>query len=190
MRFLVVATAFAVVACGGSEAPKTPTKPEPVKVEAPKPADAAPPAAPAGEAPAAAPAAGPLTAESLAAMDDAGKKTALLDLGKKVYETGGSGGLACVTCHQANGEGLPPSFPPLKGQGEFMGDCKKHAGYVIKGLQGEITVGGVKYNGVMPPQANLSDLEIAAVISYERMSWGNNFGICLPDAVAAARKGG
>jgi cytochrome c oxidase subunit 2 len=45
----------------------------------------------------------------------------------------------------------------------------------------------VKYNGAMPPQANLSDLQIAAVITYERNSWGNDYGVCLPADVKAAR---
>lgn len=183
--FLVTAGLAALTACGGSEpaADKPAEKPAAAEKEAeakkeePK-KEEAPPAEEkkeeAGE-------------PDLASMSDDEKKAYLVDLGKKVYETGGSGGLACVTCHQANGEGMPPSFPPLKGQEEWMGDCGKHAGYVINGLQGEIEVDGVTYNGVMPAQGNLSDLEIAAVITYERNAWGNDYGICTPDQVAAAR---
>lgn len=167
----VLALSFA---CGGGEAPPPPA--EPVAPAEP-PAPPAPPPAPAAEG---------LPAD-FATLDDAGKLAALVALGEKVYTTGGSGGVACVTCHQANGEGLPPSFPPLAGQTDFMGDCAKHAGFVINGLKGEIEVGGVKYNGVMPAQGNLTDDEIAAVITYERQSWGNAAGACLPDAVAAAR---
>lgn len=168
---VVLALTFA---CGGGEAP-TPAAPvEP----------AAPPPTP---EPVAAPAAAGLPAD-FASLDDAGKKAALLALGEKVYTTGGSGGVACVTCHQANGEGLAPSFPPLKGQKDAMGDCTKHAGFVVHGLKGEIEIAGVKYNGVMPAQGNLSDDEIAAVITYERNSWGNDFGICGPETVAAARQ--
>lgn len=174
-----------MMACGGGDkpAPKADDKvAEPVKTE-----EAAEMEEPAKteEAPAAAEA--PAGDADFDAKSDEDKKKTLMELGEKVYLSGGSGGVACSTCHQANGEGLPPSFPPLKGQGEFMGDCKTHAGYVINGLQGEIEVGGVKYNGVMPAQANLSDLEIAAVITYERMSWGNDFGMCSPADVAAAR---
>jgi nitrite reductase (NO-forming) len=158
MRLLASVSLLALaIGCGGSEPPKPAPTPDKPK--------------------------GPDFDE----MSDDEKKAHLMKLGEEVYKTGGSGGLACVTCHQANGEGLPPSFPPLKGAKEWMADCSKHAGYVINGLQGEIEVAGVKYNGVMPAQGNLSDLEIAAVISYERMSWGNDYGLCMPEVVAAAR---
>lgn len=182
MRLTLIALTLGVLtACGGAEpAPKTPPKEEaPKAVEPAKTEEPAKPAEPVAAKPA---------DVDLTKLTPDEQKAKLLEIGKNVYETGGSGNLACQTCHQANGEGLPPSFPPLKGQKEFMGDCAKHAGYVIKGLSGEITVNGQKYNGVMPAQAGLSDLEIAAVISYERMSWGNDFGLCMPDAVAAARK--
>ena len=69
-----------------------------------------------------------------------------------------------------------------------MGDCAKHAGIVIHGLQGELVVDGTTYNGVMTAQgAMLNDLQIAAVITYERQSWGNDFGYCFPKDVAGAR---
>ena len=111
-----------------------------------------------------------------------------MKLGKEVYTSGGNGGIACTTCHQENGEGTKGAFPPLKGQKDHMGDCAKHAGIVIDGMTGEIEVDGVKYNGVMTPQGDLlSDIEIAAVLTYERNSWGNEFGDCKPEDVAAAR---
>jgi hypothetical protein len=43
------------------------------------------------------------------------------------------------------------------------------------------------FSAMMPPQPNLSDIEIAGVISYERSSWGNDYGICMPSDVAAVR---
>ncbi len=173
-----------MMACGGGDkpAPEADKAAEPAKTEEAATTEEPVKTEEAAEAPA-----GEAAGGDFDAMSDEEKMKTLMELGEKVYLTGGSGGVACSTCHQANGEGLPPSFPPLKGQGDFMGDCKKHAGYVINGLQGEIDVGGVKYNGVMPAQANLSDLEIAAVITYERMSWGNDYGMCSPADVAAAR---
>lgn len=116
------------------------------------------------------------------------QKAELMKHGEKVFKTGGKGGLACITCHQEDGKGVPGSFPPLVGSKDWMGDCVHHAGLVVHGLQGEIEVGGAKFNGVMTPQGTLmSDLEIAAAITYERNSWGNDFGICLPADVVAAR---
>ncbi|MGC6491716.1 MAG: c-type cytochrome [Myxococcota bacterium] len=175
MRLGLTALAIGgLVACGSSD---------PAPVEAPAEPSAA---APKVEEPKVeAPKEDPLAAFNALSDDD--KKAELMTLGKTVYETGGSGGLACQTCHQAGGEGLPPTYPPLAGALEFMGDCGTHAGYVINGLNGEIEVLGKTYNGAMPAQGNLSDLEIAAVITYERNSWGNESPMCTPDMVAAAR---
>jgi mono/diheme cytochrome c family protein len=171
MRLLVIASLIAMgAACSGGE-------PAP----APAPAPEAPPAPP---APVVAPAAAPV---DLSTLDDAGKLAALQKIGEAVYNNGGNGGIACTTCHQPTGEGTPPAFPPLKGQKDWMGTCVHHAGLVVHGLTGEIEVGGVKYNGVMPAQGNLSDLEIAAVITYVRTAWGNDFGPCFPEDVAKAR---
>lgn len=125
--------------------------------------------------------AGPAIDIDLASMDDAGKKAALMELGETKYNE------ICAACHQKSGEGVPPAFPPLKGSGEFYGDAKNHATIIVKGLSGEIEVQGVKYNGVMVPHGFLSDLEIAAIATYERNAWGNNDGIVMPADVAAVR---
>jgi mono/diheme cytochrome c family protein len=123
----------------------------------------------------------------LTAMGPEEQRSYLMALGKTVYETGGSGGIPCSTCHQLDGRGTSGAFPPLVGQREIMGECGQHATYVIKGLTGKIRVNGIVYNGAMPAQPNLSDLEVAAVITYERNSWGNDYGMCLPETVAAIR---
>ena len=123
----------------------------------------------------------------LKAMSDPDRHAYLMKHGEDIYKTGGTSGVACLTCHQANGQGMPPAFPPLVGQKQHMGSCKEHAALLINGLSGEIEVDGTKYNGVMPPQPGLSDLEIAAVTTFVRMSWGNDYGSCLPEAAAAAR---
>ena len=165
-----------LIACGGGEAPPAEApKPEEKAAEAPKPEEKAPEAPKAEETP------------DLAAMPEADRNAWLMKKGQEVYETGGSGGVACQTCHQPDGKGMAGTFPPLVGQKDIMGDCAKHAGIVIHGLSGEITVDGAKYNGAMPAQNTLSDAEIAAVISFERNSWGNAFGYCLPADVAPAR---
>jgi mono/diheme cytochrome c family protein len=112
----------------------------------------------------------------------------LMAEGEKVYMKGGHGGIACNTCHNADGKGIKGAFPPLVGQKEHMGDCAQTAGNVINGLTGEMVVDGVTYNGVMIPQGELlNDYEIAAVATYVRNSWGNDYGDCTPDDVAKAR---
>ena len=121
------------------------------------------------------------------ALGEDEQKAYLMELGEKVYLTG-MGGIACTTCHQANGEGLPGAFPPLVGQKDHMGDCEHHAALILDGLSGEIVVNGQTYNGVMAPQKDmLDDLKIAAVTSYVRNTWGNDYGYCTPADVAKAR---
>lgn len=180
-------SALVLVACGGGEpapapAPAPAAAPEPAAAPAPEPAAAPAPAT--DPAPAAAPSED--EAAFLALSPDDQKKK-LMELGENVYKTGGSGGVPCLTCHMDKGQGVPGAFPPLAGSGDVMGDCKTHAHRVVHGQTGELVVQGVTYNGVMPPQPNLSDLEIAAVISFERQSWGNDYGYCMPADVAAAR---
>jgi cytochrome c oxidase cbb3-type subunit 2 len=81
----------------------------------------------------------------------------------------------CSSCHQADGEGLPGVFPPLKGSGVVnKDDPTKHIQVVLNGMRGA-RAGGVVYSAAMPPFAvTLSDTEIANVINFERSSWGNH----------------
>ena len=81
----------------------------------------------------------------------------------------------CSACHQANGEGVPGAFPPLKGN-SVVNDANPsaHIHAVLFGLEGT-TVDGVKYESAMPEfGTTLSDDDIAAIIDYERSSWGNH----------------
>jgi len=91
----------------------------------------------------------------------------------------------CITCHQANGAGVPNAFPPLA-KSDFLADKDKAITQVIKGQMGEMTVNGAKYNGVMPPQA-LNDEEVAAVLTYVYGNFGNSGGAITPADVKAVR---
>ncbi|MFO1393662.1 MAG: cytochrome D1 domain-containing protein [Steroidobacteraceae bacterium] len=101
--------------------------------------------------------------------------------GKKVYET------ICYACHQADGKGLPGAFPPLAGSDYLLGNPDRAAKVVINGLSGEVEVNGIKYNSVMPAMTQLSDQEIADVLTYAMNSWGNKGGHVSVTNVAAAR---
>ena len=91
----------------------------------------------------------------------------------------------CSACHQANGQGIPGAFPPLAGSEWLLGDPNIPIAIVHDGLQGEIEVTGKTFQGVMPPLGGqLSDAELAAVLSYARSEWGNNASEVSPDAVA------
>lgn len=96
-----------------------------------------------------------------------------------VSAVGGPGATAytanCASCHQAGGKGLAGSFPPLAGNPEVTGDPKKVIHIVKYGLTGKVMVGPDSFNGVMPPWGSqLSDAQIASVVTYIRGSWGNN----------------
>jgi cytochrome c oxidase cbb3-type subunit 2 len=81
----------------------------------------------------------------------------------------------CSACHQANGEGLPGTFPSLKNDAVVdKDDATKHIQVVLQGMH-DARVSGVVYGSVMPPfAATLNDAEIADIIDYERSSWGNH----------------
>lgn len=90
-----------------------------------------------------------------------------LQHGERIYTQ------ACLACHQATGAGIPNAFPPLA-ESDFLNEDVARAIQVVRhGLTGEITVNGNIYNSVMPPQ-NLSDQEIASVLTYIYNNWGNN----------------
>jgi cytochrome c oxidase cbb3-type subunit 2 len=95
----------------------------------------------------------------------------------------------CSACHGADGEGRPGTFPPLKGSGVVTkDDAAKHIRVVLDGLQGA-KAGGVLYASPMPPFAGiLTDAEIAAIIDYERLSWGNHGKLVTAVHVAAERR--
>ncbi len=84
-----------------------------------------------------------------------------MERGLAVYTTN------CAACHQANGAGIPPSFPALKGSAIAIGDIEKHIDIVVNGVPGT----------AMQAYGNqLSDVDMAAVITYERNAWQNDTG--------------
>jgi mono/diheme cytochrome c family protein len=82
----------------------------------------------------------------------------------------------CITCHQANGEGLPGQYPPLAGSEIVLGPAVNHTiAIVLKGLQGPVTVKGQAFNNAMQPwEGQYTDQQLAAILTYIRSDWGNN----------------
>lgn len=96
----------------------------------------------------------------------------LMAKGKVLYET------KCAACHQLAGQGLPPAFPPLNGSAIVNGPIEAHFNLVINGKPGT----------AMQAWGALNDLEIAAIITYERNAWDNRTGDTVqPGDVALAR---
>ncbi|MBV8125017.1 MAG: cytochrome c [Burkholderiaceae bacterium] len=95
----------------------------------------------------------------------------------------------CVACHQATGQGLPGVFPPLAGSEWVQGKDSTVAAILLHGINGAITVKGTSYNGAMPAfKDQLSDDQIAAVLSHVRSQWGNTAAPVTADTVAKARE--
>jgi cytochrome c oxidase subunit II len=118
------------------------------------------------------------TQASAASAADVNKTYTMDELkgqGEKVYAK------TCVACHQLNGQGMPPAFPSLVGGKITIGPLAGHI---------DIVVNGSKKNPAMVAWKNqLSDLEIASVITYERNSFGNKAGdMVQPKEIAALRK--
>lgn len=107
--------------------------------------------------------------------------TEQLEHGKQKYmET-------CFACHQAEGQGIANAFPPLAKSDFLNADVKRAISTVVKGISGEITVNGEIYNSVMPAQ-DLSDEEVADIMTYVYHSWGNNKTVVSESQVKMARK--
>ena len=102
--------------------------------------------------------------------------------GAQVYQA------RCAACHQGNGLGVPGAFPPLAGSEWVTGEKGVLIRVVLHGLQGAVEVAGETYNGAMPGWAMLSDEELAAVMTHERTSWGNNAARVTAEEVAALRE--
>lgn len=115
--------------------------------------------------------------KSAAAADDPNKKWNLAELkarGEKVYAAN------CVACHQANGQGVKGAFPALDGSALIKEPKGRHI---------EIVLNGRQKTAMAPFGKQLSDTDIAAVITYERNSWSNKTGeVIQPSEIKAARK--
>jgi len=97
--------------------------------------------------------------------------------GEKVYTAN------CVACHQANGKGLPPAFPPLDGSKVATGPKLAHISTVLNG----VTRDG-KPTAMIAWKGTLSDVDIASVVTYERNSWGNHTGEAIQPAEVTSAK--
>jgi nitrite reductase (NO-forming) len=93
----------------------------------------------------------------------------------------------CGTCHGREGLGMAGVFPPLANSDFLMADKTRSIALVLNGLSGPITVNGAQFNGVMPPFSNLTDHEVAEVLTYVRSNFGNSGDAVTDEEVAAVR---
>lgn len=120
--------------------------------------------------------------ENVTSKTAAPKRTLVekINVGKQIF------GTTCFACHQSEGQGIPGTFPPLAKSDFLNANPKRAINTILHGLSGEIMVNGKKFNSVMPSQ-NLSDDEIANVLTFIYNSWGNNKTEVTPEMVKALR---
>jgi nitrite reductase (NO-forming) len=110
------------------------------------------------------------------------RKEVQIEKGKQVYMS------LCFACHQADGKGLPPAFPPLAGSDYMLADRERSLRIVLKGITGPMVVNGQKYDSAMPPQeAVLTDQQVADVLTYVYNAWGNKGDAFSADQAKAMR---
>jgi cytochrome c oxidase subunit 2 len=98
----------------------------------------------------------------------------LMARGEKAYNT------TCAACHQAGGEGMPPMFPALKGSKIATGPVEQHKHIVYFGKPGTAMAAFGK---------QLSEVDLAAIITYERNAWGNATGeVVTPQDIVAFKQ--
>jgi nitrite reductase (NO-forming) len=94
----------------------------------------------------------------------------------------------CATCHQAGGQGVPNAFPPLRESDFLAANPERAIRIVMSGMKGPITVNGASYNAIMP-KLDLTDEQIANVLTYELTELGNKGKPVTVEQVAKVRKG-
>ena len=93
------------------------------------------------------------------------KRQKYITEGILVYKTN------CANCHQSKGEGLAALYPPIANS-DYLANKNEVICLIRYGQQGPIVVNGKAYNRPMPSQPQLSDLEVAELITYIYNEWG------------------
>lgn len=82
----------------------------------------------------------------------------------------------CINCHQEDGTGLGKLIPPLSGADYMLDNIARTACLIKYGMDGEIIVNGQDYNQPMPANEQLTDIEVAQILTYITNSWQNEEG--------------
>lgn len=93
----------------------------------------------------------------------------------------------CLTCHQADGSGVPGMFPPLLGTDKVLGRADSLIKILLTGLKGPLEIKGETYYQEMPAVDYLADQDIAAILTFVRSSWENKAPLIKPKDVTKVR---
>jgi mono/diheme cytochrome c family protein len=106
---------------------------------------------------------------------------ASMNRGKQVYLE------QCLACHQADAGGVQNMNPPLVKTKWILGDKTTLVQVVLKGMTGEVDIEGETYHNVMAPHNDLTDQQIADVLTYVRNNFGNKASAVTAAEVKAIR---
>ncbi len=124
------------------------------------------------------------TAEKAATTEVVEEAPAMdLAAGEAIYNGKGM----CVTCHQANGQGLSPAFPPLAQADYLLEDKMRAIHQTMYGAKEPIVVNGQTYPGGVMTVVEMTDQEVVDVVNYILNSWGNDGGTVTLEEVAQVR---
>jgi cytochrome c oxidase subunit 2 len=102
--------------------------------------------------------------------DRAWSKEELIAQGKEVYAK------ICAACHQPDGKGLPPAFPALAGSKVVNTPLLSPDGKLVRDTHVDRVMNGKAGTAMQAFKNTLSDVELAAVITFERNAFGNTRG--------------
>jgi len=94
-------------------------------------------------------------------------------------------GIHCANCHQQNGEGLARLYPPLKGSDYLLPNKAEVICGMRYGQKGELIVNDIMFNQEMPPNPNITDLEIAEIATYVYTKFADSVQIVTINEVRA-----
>ncbi|MCU7548886.1 cytochrome c [Chitinophagaceae bacterium LB-8] len=106
---------------------------------------------------------------------------AVMDRGKEVYL------MNCLACHQADGSGVPNLNPHLVKTKWVLGSKTVLVEQILKGSQGKVEIDGETFNNAMPPLPQLTDQQIADVLTYVRNSFSNKASVVSAGEVKSIR---
>jgi mono/diheme cytochrome c family protein len=87
--------------------------------------------------------------------------------GKVVYNS------ICLACHMANGKGVPTMNPPIVNTEYVLGDKTRLIKIVLNGFKEDVQINGQSFSNNMTPHKDLTDRQIADVLTFVRKSFGN-----------------
>ncbi|MFI5132174.1 MAG: c-type cytochrome [Chitinophagales bacterium] len=111
-----------------------------------------------------------------------GIATETMESGQKVYQT------YCQSCHMESGGGVPNMNASLIGSKYIAGDKNKLISIVLHGSAEFANEHERRYQNLMPPLPNLSDKEIADVLTFTRNSFTNKASAVGPEEVKHVRE--